>query len=755
MGNCAPSGANVSLEATPASSMVTSPASCTCNAGVIDCSAVSVVINSSDFTLTPTISNGGSSISGRPSSPVNIPAFISLNTIGGPFNVGDPVSITGTCAVPGSSIEVTLPSNLILSSGSSPAACKCSTAGTFDLSSSECGSVTVNTNAAGTSLNIDVSLTDPDGETASDSDTFDISLPSVDITDNLIFSPSASPQALPADMGTCSPAAANISVAASPATSMLTSPAACTCNSGVIDCSAVNVVINSNDFTLTPTLTDSASNTYTDTPANADVPAAISIDPFANDILDGDAVSLMGTCSIPGSSISLLIPSNVDLSSGSSPVACSCSASGSFDLSSTECGSMTLTANTTVGSLAVNATITDSDGDTESDLKNLEITVRDTDGDGVPDAIDVDDDNDGILDTDGQTCLAPINSNSVLPTIWWDINSNAFPGDIEDNFISPYTSSTKSVSVGSGLTFSRTGSAYILNNIDAADLTQSISNDEFIEVGFSTNSSFPTRLFVENFQNFVRGLANTGIVISNDNFTTHTTIYEGLFGAGSGWRKYPTSSFELKENENYKIRLYFYDTAAGRLFDGFGFNFSCLANFYADSDLDRIENRLDLDSDNDGISDLTESGFVYVYADSNSDGFITEPESLSWLQANIDPSITNGDSNSDGLMDLYDASVNTLLVTSTFGTDPIDTDIDTIKNYLDLDSDGDTIPDAIEARATGNYVAYPLTIDDAADSDDDGILDIYDDNNLFGSTDVLFTKQTQTTMIRPTQPLIT
>jgi hypothetical protein len=45
---------------------------------------------------------------------------------------------------------------------------------------------------------------------------------------------------------------------------------------------------------------------------------------------------------------------------------------------------------------------------------------------------------------------------------------------------------------------------------------------------------------------------------------------------------------------------------------------------------------------------------------------------------------------------------------------------------MSLDSDSDGIPDATEARATADYIEYPATIDDAADSDDDGILDIYD-----------------------------
>lgn len=68
-----------------------------------------------------------------------------------------------------------------------------------------------------------------------------------------------------------------------------------------------------------------------------------------------------------------------------------------------------------------------------------------------------------------------------------------------------------------------------------------------------------------------------------------------------------------------------------------------------------------------------------------------------------------------------------------------------------LDSDADGIPDATEARASADYIAYPPTIDDTADSDDDGILDMYDSDGAavagvttFGSTATGFKAGTNT-----------
>ena len=146
----------------------------------------------------------------------------------------------------------------------------------------------------------------------------------------------------------------------------------------------------------------------------------------------------------------------------------------------------------------------------------------------------------------------------------------------------------------------------------------------------------------------------------------------------------------------------------------------------ADTDGDGVLDHCDLDSDNDGISDLVESGasVAIIAADTNNDGTISAFEAAA----------ANGgiaDADGDGLMDIFDADI-TLGNTDadSVGTIPVDTDstsgtADGIADYLDLDSDNDGIGDATEARASADYVAYTGS-GDAADTDDDGILDIYD-----------------------------
>ena len=165
--------------------------------------------------------------------------------------------------------------------------------------------------------------------------------------------------------------------------------------------------------------------------------------------------------------------------------------------------------------------------------------------------------------------------------------------------------------------------------------------------------------------------------------------------------------------------------------------------FGTDTDGDGINDHVELDSDNDGISDFRESGFSTVDVDANADGTVSEAESLAWLQANVDAGITDGDANDDGLMDVFDASINTTLAGGTFGTAPINTDSDSLADYLDLDSDDDGIADTIEARPTAGYVANDGDVTDN-DADGDGIIDIFDANDgdgasaLFGGTDANF-----------------
>ncbi len=122
-----------------------------------------------------------------------------------------------------------------------------------------------------------------------------------------------------------------------------------------------------------------------------------------------------------------------------------------------------------------------------------------------------------------------------------------------------------------------------------------------------------------------------------------------------------------------------------------------------DRDLDGIINIFDLDSDNDGIVDVVETGGV----DANGDGVIDNYT----------------DTDTDGLSDNVDTRINLLngAYNTGIGLGAIDLDADLILNEFDADSDNDGIPDVIEALGP--------------DTNNDGIIDLFVDANSDGLHD--------------------
>ncbi len=128
-----------------------------------------------------------------------------------------------------------------------------------------------------------------------------------------------------------------------------------------------------------------------------------------------------------------------------------------------------------------------------------------------------------------------------------------------------------------------------------------------------------------------------------------------------------------------------------------------------DTDGDRRPDFQDLDSDNDGVSDLIESG-IDAARDPDGNGAIDKP-----------------DTDGDGISDPVDE-------TATFGRGPSnplpDRDGDGVPDVRDLDSDGDGVFDRVEFNlATG--LRTPDSdrdgqVDDPTDSDADGIPDAID-----------------------------
>ncbi|MCL4245448.1 MAG: hypothetical protein KJ002_10010, partial [Candidatus Dadabacteria bacterium] len=155
-----------------------------------------------------------------------------------------------------------------------------------------------------------------------------------------------------------------------------------------------------------------------------------------------------------------------------------------------------------------------------------------------------------------------------------------------------------------------------------------------------------------------------------------------------------------------------------------------------DSDGDGVQNSADADSDNDGVPDSTENGFQPSSANAGT-RLTSSPDDADGdgLANHLDL-----DSDNDGLTDHYecggtddadkDGVVDNFVDTDGDGLKDgpaltcVDTDGDGTPDFLDTDSDNDDIPDFVEqggVDADGD--GKP---DSTADSDRDGLLDIFD-----------------------------
>jgi hypothetical protein len=161
---------------------------------------------------------------------------------------------------------------------------------------------------------------------------------------------------------------------------------------------------------------------------------------------------------------------------------------------------------------------------------------------------------------------------------------------------------------------------------------------------------------------------------------------------------------------------------------GFGEGINGDATPPLNSDSDSIPNYLDLDSDNDNINDIVEN------QDTNGNGIIDGGETS--LDANNDGLVDSADNDGDGIQDAADTN------DSGFGENAgtstaTDTDGGTSPNYIDLNSDGDTINDIDEVCGSAGCSTLDGDndgdVDGSADNDGDGILDAADANdNGFG-----------------------
>ena len=381
-------------------------------------------------------------------------------------------------------------------------------------------------------------------------------------------------------------------------------------------------------------------------------------------------------------------------------------------------------------------TYTISDGNGGSDVASVTIMI-DNDGDGVDNATDVDDDNDGILDT-VEACAMPTSSNFVPGT--GEVATWSTP----DSVVVGSTSG-----VGANILYTNTGTfegqafdvkLTITGQPSGASQTYGFSPDN---VGLV----MPGLNFIEDWidlklEFFVAGtttplVANSGIVVndidatgglrldesivSSLHFSDPTSLSSTVSGgeievlgsvfANSIPEQSVVAIIEGQSSINLSIKKEFDNSGYGF----FDYTHSQFDICFDDVDGDGLANHLDIDSDNDGITDNVEAQATQDYiAPSGTGSAIT-------------------DVNNDGLDDSYDntTAAGALSGASGVGLSAVDTDGDGGADFYDLDSDNDGIQDVAE-RGDGQ----PNSEISSVDSDGDGLLDIFEGSNVNDGHDV-------------------
>ena len=291
----------------------------------------------------------------------------------------------------------------------------------------------------------------------------------------------------------------------------------------------------------------------------------------------------------------------------------------------------------------------DSDVNTGGDVDfRDDVEGLDSDDDGIPDSVDIDDDNDGILDINEcvpQNLAAGFASSIVLDDSVR--NQNNVLND-DDNDFARYNNVNDALGV-------EMSAVMPIGTVVTIRVGKSNGNNKVFRIQEADASG--NAIVSNNTDQLITPPSTTAT-----NFTYTITVETRYLRVGM-----------QTESGNGDGRLYNLTFPGGT---------TCVAG---DTDGDGVTDDLDIDSDNDGITDNYEAQSTAGYVAPS--GF---------------------DVDNDGLDDAYDSDTNPLTTTPATSLGLVNltnTDDDAVPDYLDIDSDGDGIPDNVEAQSTLGYSA--------------------------------------------------
>lgn len=354
--------------------------------------------------------------------------------------------------------------------------------------------------------------------------------------------------------------------------------------------------------------------------------------------------------------------------------------------------------------------------------------TTDTDGDGVFDVVDIDDDNDGVLDINENVPLAPINpaltpltSQTCAQVDDFDLGSTIPAGKVRYRRYKSqiatahgalnYWCHTARAPNNSNLTYNEESLLNGFLNSPASNQTQyggveytfwlEAGNystcggwDDGYSIAYSTTGNQKDMVLV-NAEGHPQSLSiePAGFSLNTRNLFQVRLTDVNAFWQSTDYFSIISATESCPANNN-----------AGE--SGVGTNLSSSMNMAEigerDTDQDTIPDHLDLDSDNDGIPDNIEA---------QSTASFTPPSA--WA-----------DADGDGLHDVYDADDSNVSTASSIGLVPHDQDSDGTPDFWDLDSD----------NAQGSDTDEAALIVNATDADRDGLVASVDsDDTTFGS----------------------
>ena len=375
----------------------------------------------------------------------------------------------------------------------------------------------------------------------------------------------------------------------------------------------------------------------------------------------------------------------------------------------------------------------------------------DTDGDGVPDIIDIDDDNDGVLDDVENMCGSTLNPVSNVIT-----NGNFTNGtagfyselDMYDAIIGGGYASYNGVN-----NYTATWNPYPVNGTRAADPTNNyISTNDIadaagrnpIVVWRQTITLRPNSDFVWRMDMTTSGV-NIDFQLDGVSLVAGPKAYNSINGYSNGtWRK-TDIPFNSGPSGTVTLQLLQYNNGSAGAGDMGIDNIEVLSNcnYDIDTDNDGIPNRLDLDSDGDGCPDTKEAILYNHVTEASIAGDVKNGSGGAVTSTvNMPNAMVPGPYGSNGFADALQLSTNPdaykYVYTYTFVADNMNVSTCDNKFLYDIDSDDDGIPDAVESPSCFYTETQAMDITTGVTSGFDWstanpLSNTYDDNTTFGS----------------------